>query len=142
MLGCIESRDGFLNLPPFSVGGQIVPDAEMQLTHQNSLLLVGSWNQSSHCRFFSHANVWEVCQPVNEHGQNEGKPWRGLQGIPWFFRMFRDCSIYVSFSFIHCHPVYWRLVLLPSAVSVSNQLSLWSAGGTLGLDVPVRNIPT
>ena len=48
----------------------------------------------------------------------------------------------VSFSFIHCHPVYSRLVLLPSAVSVSNQLSLWSAGGTLGLDVPVRNIPT
>ena len=48
----------------------------------------------------------------------------------------------VSFSFIHCHPVCTRLVLLPSAVSVSNQLSLWSAGGTLGLDVPVRNIPT
>ena len=86
-------------MPPISVGGQIVPDAEMQLTHQNSLLLVGSWNQSSHCRFFSHANVWEVCQPVNEHGQNEGKPWRGLQ----YYRVFLDfseCSVIVQYM---CH---------------------------------------
>ena len=94
MLGCIESRDGFLNLPPISVGGQIVPDAEMQLTHQNSLLLVGSWNQSSHCRFFSHANVWEVCQPVNEHGHNEGKPWRG----PGKKKMLLAYRVFLGFS--------------------------------------------
>ena len=63
--------------------------------------MVGSWNQSSHCRFFPHANVWEACQPVNEHGHNEGKPWRGPGKKKccwpiWFFIMFHFLSSTVT----------------------------------------------
>ena len=56
-----------------------------------------------------------------------------------FVRMFRDCS---DNCFINFHPIYARLMLLLTAVSASNHLSLWSAGRTLGLDVPVPDIPT